>query len=161
VTARNVVVNLLYYAATVGAVPWLVLNLEDWLGLRRVPVLVLRVTALGLAVVAAGFQFWCITLFQRIGEGTPSPVWPPRRLVREGPYRCLRNPMNLGEVALFVALAMWFGSQALVAYALGAWLVFHVFVVYYEEPGLVLHFGRDYEDYCRGASRWLPRVRES
>lgn len=160
-TARNVVVNLLYYATTVGAVPWVVLNLEDWLGLRRVPVPVLRVTALGLAVAAAGFQLWCITVFQRIGEGTPSPLWPPRRLVREGPYRWLRNPMNLGEVALFVALAMWFGSQALMAYALGAWFVFHVFVVYYEEPGLVRDFRRDYEDYCRGVGRWLPRVRES
>jgi len=47
------------------------------------------------------------------------------------------------------------------AYALGAWFVFHAFVVYYEEPGLVRRFGRDYEDYCRGVGRWLPRVRES
>jgi len=160
-TARNVVLNLLYYAATVVAVPWLVLNLEDRLGLRRVSVPVLRVAAVGLAVAAAGFQLWCITVFQRIGKGTPSPAWPPRRLVRDGPYHWLRNPMNLGEVSLFVALAKWFGSQALMAYALGAWFVFHAFVVYYEEPGLVRRFGRDYEDYRRGVGRWLPRVRGS
>ena len=56
---------------------------------------------------------------------------------------------------------MWFGSPALMAYAVGAWFVFHAFVVYYEEPGLVRRFGRDYEDYCRGVVRWSARVKES
>ncbi|MSU49818.1 MAG: isoprenylcysteine carboxylmethyltransferase family protein [Opitutus sp.] len=160
-TARNVAVNFLYYGATVVAVPWLVLNLEDRLGVRHVSVPMLRVAAVGLAVAAAGFQLWCITLFQRIGNGTPSPVWPPRRLVRAGPYRWLRNPLNLGEVSLFVALAMWFGSPALMAYALVSWFVFHAFVVYYEEPGLVRRFGRDYEGYCVGVGRWWPRIEKS
>jgi protein-S-isoprenylcysteine O-methyltransferase Ste14 len=158
VTARNVVLNLLYYAATVVAVPWGLLTLEDRLGLFRVSAPVLRIAAAGLAVVAAGFQLWCVIVFQHIGEGTPSPVWPPRRLVSAGPYHWLRNPMNLGEVALFGALAMWFGSLALMAYALGAWFVFHAFVVYYEEPGLIRRFGRDYENYLRDVGRWLPRI---
>ena len=157
-TARNVALNVLYYAATVVAGPWLVLNLENRLGLRSVVVPALRVAAVGLAVAAAGFQLWCIVVFQRIGKGTPSPLWPPRQLVRGGPYRWLRNPMNLGEASFLAAMAMWFGSPGLMAYALGAWFVFHAFVVYYEEPGLVRRFGRDYEDYCRGAGRWLPRI---
>ena len=159
-TAGNVVLNLVYYATPVVAVPWLVLHLEARLGLNLVSVPVLRVLAVGLGVAAAGFQWWCISVFQRIGKGTPSPLWPPRRLVRAGPYHWLRNPMNLGEVSFLVAMAMWFGSPALLAYALGAWFVFHTFVVYYEEPGLVRRFGRDYEDYRRGVGRWLPRDRK-
>jgi len=154
--ARNVVVNLLYYAATLIAVPWLMLRLESRLGLHRPSVPALRFAAAALALAAAGIQLWCIAVFQRIGKGTPSPLWPPRQLVRVGPYRWLRNPMNLGEALLFLAIAMWFASPALAAYALGAWFVFHAFVVLYEEPGLVRRFGRDYEEYARGVGRWLP-----
>ena len=159
VTARNVVVNLLYYTATVITAPWLMLKFEDRLGLSRLSIPVLRVSAVAVAIVAAGLQLWCIAVFQRIGKGTPSPLWPPQHLVREGPYRWLRNPMNLGELSLFVAMAMWFGSPALIVYALGAWVAFSAFVVYHEEPRLLRRFDRDYEQYRRGVRRWLPRTR--
>jgi len=74
VTARSVVLNLLYHAATVIAAPGLLLHLEGWLGLPRLRLLVLRVAAVALAVAAVAFQLWCITVFQRIGRGRPS-LW--------------------------------------------------------------------------------------
>ncbi len=158
-TIRNLIVNLLYYGVTLLSIPWLLLYLEDRLGVARLDAFPLKATAVILATTAAGFQLWCIAIFQHIGRGTPSPLLPPSRLVTVGPYRWLRNPMNLGEVGLFVALGMWFGSPFLMAYAVGSWLIFHAFLIYYEEPGLARRFGGDYRSYCARVRRWWPRGR--
>ena len=157
-TARNIVTNLLYYGVTLAGLPWAVLYIEDSLGLDREGVASLRIVAVALALAGLTLQLWCITLFQRIGRGTPSPLLPPRQLVLAGPYRWLRNPMNMGEVAVFLALAAWFGSRALAAYALLAWLAFHMFVVLYEEVGLARRFGGRYETYRREVGRWIPKL---
>ncbi|MBI5239975.1 MAG: isoprenylcysteine carboxylmethyltransferase family protein [Elusimicrobia bacterium] len=100
-------------------------------------------------------------MFQREGRGTPSPAWPalpPVRLVTLGPYRLVRNPMNIGEVALFLALAGWFGSGMLLLYAIASGLTFHLFVRLREEPAHRSKFGAAYKEYCASVARWWPRV---
>jgi len=157
-TARNIALNLLYYGVTVAGLPWVVLYVQDSLGFGRESFASLRIAAVALALAGITLQLGCIALFQRIGEGTPSPLLPPRQLVLVGPYRWLRNPMNVGEVAVFLALAAWFGSWALAAYALLGWLAFHLFVVLYEEPRLARQFGGRYDAYRREVERWIPKV---
>lgn len=113
----------------------------------------------GLTLIAAGIALWTWTvgLFARIGRGTLAPWDPTRRLVVEGPYMYVRNPMIsavlcvlLGEAALFgsPALLIWFGAF----FAIN-WVGFLV----YEEPGLVRRFGDEYREYRRNVPRWLPR----
>jgi protein-S-isoprenylcysteine O-methyltransferase Ste14 len=155
-TSKNIAVNALYHGVTLVVLPWAVLTMEDSLGFGRDGVAALRMAAVGLAVAGVTLQLWCITVFQRMGEGTPSPLLPPRRLVVSGPYRWLRNPMNAGEVAVFLALAGWFGSWALAAYALLGWVAFHVFVVLHEEPRLTALFEGRYDRYRREVGRWMP-----
>jgi protein-S-isoprenylcysteine O-methyltransferase Ste14 len=157
-TARNVAVNLLYYGVTVAGLPSAVLYVENGLGFGRDGVAPLRVLAVVLLLGGMTLQLWCITLFQREGDGTPSPLWPPRQCVIAGPYRWLRNPMNVGELAVFLGLAAWFNSRALVTYALLACLAFHLFVVFYEEPRLAQRFGGRYDAYRREVGRWVPQV---
>jgi protein-S-isoprenylcysteine O-methyltransferase Ste14 len=157
-TVSNIGLNVLYYGATLAGLPSAVLYAEDQLGLGRQGVAWLRIAAVVLAVIGIVLQLWCITLFQRLGRGTPSPLLPPRHLVLTGPYRWLRNPMNAGEVVVFLALAAWFGSRALVAYAVLALFVFHTFVVLYEEPRLARQFGDRYEAYRRHVARWMRKT---
>ena len=83
----------------------------------------------------------------------------PRRLVVRGPYRYARNPMYLGAGAALAGVALYFGSRAVLAYAVLFLVVAHVFVVAYEEPGLRRRFGPDYEAYCGRVRRWIPRLR--
>ncbi len=156
-TVANILINAAYYAVTVVLLPWACLAVEDALGVVRHPGPSLRVAGAVAAVSGAGLQAWCITLFQKYGGGTPSPARPTRRLVDRGPYQWVRNPMNIGEVLVIVGLAAWFGSPALLAYALLAALAFHAFVVAVEEPRNARDFGASYNDYRRAAGRWLPR----
>jgi len=93
------------------------------------------------------------------GRGTPAPIAPPEHLVVSGLYRHVRNPMYVALVVLLFGQALLLGSVVLLEYAAIAWLLFHVFVVTYEEPTLRRQFGASYNDYCARVSRWFPRLR--
>lgn len=99
----------------------------------------------------------CILTFAFVGKGTPAPFDPPRRLVIQGPYRRVRNPMYIGAGLALAGAALFYQSFALLGYGAVFVLVTHLFVVVYEEPALRRTFGREYEAYCERAGRWWPK----
>jgi protein-S-isoprenylcysteine O-methyltransferase Ste14 len=110
--------------------------------------------ALGAMVYA-----WCLWDFAVNGRGTPAPIDAPKRLVAQGLYRYVRNPMYVGVVFIIVGWAILFQSRGVLMYAAIVAAGFHVFVVLVEEPILARKFGADYERYRREVRRWLPRMR--
>jgi len=96
--------------------------------------------------------------FVSYGDGTPSPTNPPKTLVAKGIYRIIRNPMYLAVFLFILGEAIVFQSYTLIAYFMLVWLVFHLFVVYAEEPDLRKRFGKSYEDYFKEIPRWLPKI---
>jgi protein-S-isoprenylcysteine O-methyltransferase Ste14 len=64
-------------------------------------------------------------------------------------------------LALIVGQGLLLGRELLFAWAAAAWLLFHLFVVFEEEPGLRRRFGAEYEDYCGRVARWLPTAPRS
>ena len=120
-----------------------------------------RVRLAGWVPIALGvlLLMWCWLRFLIDGRGTPAPYDPPTRLVTGRVYQWVRNPMYIGVVAVLLGESVAFLSWALLAYAGGAWLTCHLFVVLYEEPGLRRRFGQAYEDYLGRVPRWLPWVR--
>jgi protein-S-isoprenylcysteine O-methyltransferase Ste14 len=113
------------------------------------------------AVVTIGgalLALWCILSFALVGRGTPAPFDPPRRLVVQGPYAWVRNPMYIGAGVALVGASLFYQSLALLGYAAVFLLIVHLFVVLYEEPTLRGTFGADYETYCRQVMRWWPRI---
>ena len=149
---------LLFLAVTLTffvAFPWVILQSSNgfltfyigayWLfGLLPV--------ALGLALV-----FWTLLSFAFIGKGTPAPFDPPKKLVVAGPFRYVRNPMYLGAVMVVAGEAVVYQSGTVFLQAIAMWVLFHVYVVYFEEPVLKKRFGQEYADYLRVVPRWLPR----
>jgi protein-S-isoprenylcysteine O-methyltransferase Ste14 len=113
----------------------------------------------GLALIAAGFALWLWTvrLFHRVGRGTLAPWDPTSRLVVEGPYRHVRNPMISGVAAVLLGEALVLGSPGLALWAAIFPLVNHGFFLAVEEPGLERRFGDEYRAYRRAVPRWLPR----
>jgi protein-S-isoprenylcysteine O-methyltransferase Ste14 len=117
----------------------------------------------GGVVVAAGLYMvgWCFFDFAARGRGTPAPWDPPQRLVTNGLYRHIRNPIYVGVLSILLGEAVFFGSLALLAWAAVTALGFHLVVVLYEEPGLRDRFGSDYERYQAEVPRWLSRLGKS
>jgi protein-S-isoprenylcysteine O-methyltransferase Ste14 len=116
---------------------------------------------LGLLPLALGavFYFWCAWDFTFAGRGTPAPIAPPQALVVRGLYTVVRNPMYVGVLLVLLGEAIVFESALLLAYAALMFLVFHSFVLLYEEPTLQRQFGAAYEHYRHTVPRWLPNVR--
>lgn len=120
---------------------------------------------IGVAQVAGGIvtvcgallALWCVLDFALVGRGTPAPFDPPRRLVVQGPYALVRNPMYLGAGIALLGASLFYLSLALLAYAAVFFAVTHLFVVSYEEPTLRESFGDAYASYCRRVARWWPR----
>jgi protein-S-isoprenylcysteine O-methyltransferase Ste14 len=126
----------------------------------------LRFGPLGLATagilliaLGAACYFRCAFDFVLTGRGTPAPIDPPRTLVARGPYRFVRNPMYIGVLSVLLGEAAALGSITLFCYAILVALLFHWFVVLYEEPALRARFGSAYDDYRAAVPRWLPRFR--
>jgi protein-S-isoprenylcysteine O-methyltransferase Ste14 len=117
------------------------------------------VVAAGCALLAAGFclWLWTVLLFSRVGKGTLAPWDPTRRLVVEGPYRHVRNPMISGVAAVLAGEALLLGSPGLAAWAAAFPLVNTAFFIAVEEPGLERRFGDEYRAYRRAVPRWIPR----
>jgi protein-S-isoprenylcysteine O-methyltransferase Ste14 len=116
---------------------------------------------LGSAAIAAGTVLIADSMirFARVGRGTPAPWAAPTRFVATGFYRVVRNPMYVGVLAVVIGEALLFGSVAVLIWAALLVLLFHIFVVFVEEPSLASRLGAPYEDYRRRTGRWLPRIR--
>jgi protein-S-isoprenylcysteine O-methyltransferase Ste14 len=116
---------------------------------------------IGVVLGAAGVVLLvdCFLRFALEGRGTPAPVAPTEALVASGPYRHVRNPMYIAVLTIIAGQALLLGSRALAAYAGAVWLLFHIFVIVYEEPTLRRRYGASYEAYRAHVDRWWPRIR--
>jgi protein-S-isoprenylcysteine O-methyltransferase Ste14 len=82
----------------------------------------------------------------------------PPRLVVEGPYRYVRNPLYDTDVGVILGTALLSGKWFVVA-VLAAYLVQLGMQLYLEERELKTRFGEAYERYCRLVPRFVPRLR--
>ncbi len=151
--------SLLFLVLAPGTVTVLV----PWLLMRHWPAGFdatgpVRHAGLGLIVAGGMGLLLCFWDFARHGRGTPAPIDAPKRLVVRGLYRHVRNPMYVCVVTILIGEALRFGSRALAGWAVAVWLVFSLFVMLVEEPGLRKRFGAEYEGYCKKVGRWVPRI---
>ena len=139
-----------------GYVPW---TMTRWrtqpalLGLAPLRLVGVVLIAIGLLGLLDSFRRFAVE-----GFGTPAPVLPPRILVVTGLYRFVRNPMYCGIISAVVGQALLFGSTGLLLYAAVIWLLFHLWVLGYEEPTLRASFGVQYDEFCANVPRWIPRA---
>ena len=118
-----------------------------------------RMNGWALPLLAWGYlQYrWVGTYRTRLGGGGPGVSVPPERIVAEGPYRWVRNPMYLGHLVFLAGLVLLLSS-----WIAAAVLAFHV--VWFDrrvrddEARLEALFGAPYREYRGRVKRWLPGV---
>lgn len=112
--------------------------------------------ALLLLALGAAIFPRCAWDFVVAGKGTPAPIDQPKRLVIRGLYRYSRNPMYVGVLSVIAGWTVLFGAGILAAYAAAWFVIFSLFVRFYEEPHLTRKFGHEYTAYRKRVGRWLP-----
>lgn len=139
-----------------GLVPWWISHWRVEAAFLGLPVLrfaggiLLAVGAIGLLDSFGRFAIQ--------GVGTPAPVFPTQHLVVTGLYRYVRNPMYVAVVSTILGQGVILGNVGFLEYGALVWLLFHLFVMVYEEPTLGASFGSEYTAYCAEVPRWIPRL---
>jgi protein-S-isoprenylcysteine O-methyltransferase Ste14 len=136
-------------------VPYWVVGRGARLDLRPAAVAGWVLAGAGVALYFA-CAFWGFALR---GKGTPAPIDPPKKLVVEGPYRIMRNPMYWSVALVMLGEALAFRSLALAEIGCVFFAFTMLFVMVFEEPMLRHKFGAEYDAYCRRVPRWIPRFR--
>ena len=112
-----------------------------------------------------------------IAAGTAVPIWifasglahvrelpervqilPPSSLITYGPYTYTRNPLYVGEMALWLGWAILFGSPVVLLVIIVLTAVI-ILVVPWEERVLARQFGETYREYQARVPRWLGKTR--
>ena len=112
-------------------------------------------------LMLAGMKLLSATvyLFMTIGKGTLAPWFPTGKLVVTGPYRCVRNPMILGVMAILAGESLLLRSASLLAWLILFFFINQLFFLVYEEPSLEKRFGEEYRSYKKKVPRWIPDPR--
>lgn len=142
-------------ALTLAGGPWLTWHLAG--GPLAWPGTTGQWVGVWLMVNGLGLGFWCVSLFTRVGLGTPLPFDPPKRFVLAGPYRRVRNPMMLAAWLIVGGQALAYRSWAVAGYWLAFMVVGALLVRFVEEPALLRRYGQNYRTYQRQVPRWVPR----
>jgi protein-S-isoprenylcysteine O-methyltransferase Ste14 len=138
-----------------GWVPWWISHWQveaPFFGIQLFRYVGTALLALGLAGLLDSFLRFALQ-----GIGTPAPVFPTRHLVVSGLYRYVRNPMYVAVVSAILGQGLILGNLKLLEYGGLVFLLFHLFVMVYEEPTMRATFGAEYESFCARVPRWIPR----
>ncbi len=66
--------------------------------------------------------------------------------------------MILGVLLVLTGESVAIWSLNLIIWDLSFFIINNLWFVLYEEPGLYKRFGKEYDDYKKNVSRWLPRL---
>jgi protein-S-isoprenylcysteine O-methyltransferase Ste14 len=98
----------------------------------------------------------CVGIFIVKGKGTPAVFDPPTEFVAVGPYKYVRNPMYIGGFILLIGFGLFHRSLSILILFIVLFFLFHLFVVFVEEPQLEKRFGKSYIEYKNSVKRWIP-----
>lgn len=150
---------VVFWGVFLVVIPWILAALEERWGLDvKFPVLVV-VAGFALLVLASALGIWSAVTMARFGGGTPLPAEMANRLVDDGPYRILRNPMAVAGIVQGVAIGLFVESWFVIAYAIAGSLLWNWMIRPHEEADLRSRFGEDFDDYSAEVACWVPRPR--
>lgn len=117
-----------------------------------------------LILLMVGFVYgiWSVIIQNTVGEGGPVEIGnleispKTRNLVVSGPYRYTRNPMLFGTFLIYLAFALLINSITAVVLISAIFIFMLTVVVKMEEQRLLKDFGKQYEDYRKKVSMFIP-----
>jgi protein-S-isoprenylcysteine O-methyltransferase Ste14 len=99
-----------------------------------------------------------LSLFIKKGDGTIAPWNPTSKLVVDGVYGHVRNPMITGVFLALTGETVVLGSVPITAWTILFVLANLIYIPLIEEPKLAERFGKEYLVYKENVPRWIPRL---
>ncbi len=116
---------------------------------------------LGLVLLIAGvcLAIWTMVLFHKIGKGTLAPWAATKKLVIEGPFKYVRNPMIIGVLGVLSAEALILNSIIIFYWAVLFFIINCIYFKVFEEKQLERKFGNEYLEYKKNVPMWIPKIK--
>jgi protein-S-isoprenylcysteine O-methyltransferase Ste14 len=118
----------------------------------------LALVCLVVAALGLSLALWTVWVQFRHARGTPVPVMAIKKLLTDKPHSLCRNPMALGTLVFYFAIAILTGSfKPVVEVVLfGCFLVAYIKLI--EEKEVTLRFGEEYFGYKQSTPFLVPRL---
>jgi protein-S-isoprenylcysteine O-methyltransferase Ste14 len=109
----------------------------------------------GLALIAAGesLRLWSVHHIGAISRTRSDRLGP---LINTGPFALVRNPLYLGNIALWAGFAVATGLLWLAPFVILVLAAEYHAIVRWEEELLMTRLGDSYRQYVRLVPRWIP-----
>lgn len=117
--------------------------------------MVTAVIALAVVVLAEGLRIWAVGC---AGSATRTRGDTIPELVVAGPFRFVRNPLYIANIAMYTATAVLFGFNTLAVVVFVYSAIQYHFIVAFEEDRLRNTFGPSYAKYLERVPRWIPKL---
>jgi protein-S-isoprenylcysteine O-methyltransferase Ste14 len=102
-----------------------------------------------LLILAAGLgRVWAASYIAGFKSG---------KVVQDGPYSVMRNPLYFFSFLGFAGVGLVFGSLILSVLLIGVFLITHLPIIKYEEGKLLALFGDEYAAYKEKTPRFFPK----
>lgn len=159
-TIKSIIFTLIVPGFVLGYVPYILYDAQGSFGIGILRNIGWLLIALGTLLYA-----WSVLNFLIEGNGTPA-IWftkqlkkligeEPSKLVSSGLYKISRNPMYLGVLMIVFGQSILLESKSILIYTGILAVLFHLVVVFLEEPHLKKKYGEEYERYLKNTPRWL------
>ena len=115
-----------------------------------------------LLVMGLIYGIWSVIIQNTVGQGGPVEIGnieispKTRNLVVSGPYKCTRNPMLFGTFLIYLAFALFINSITAVVLVSAIFVFMLTVVVKMEEKRLLKDFGKQYDEYRKKVSVFIP-----
>ena len=110
-------------------------------------------------ILGAFLAIWAMILFQRIGRGTLAPWAATKKLVIEGPYKYVRNPMIIGVLLILTGEAFILNTRFIFYWMLTFFIINCIYFKLFEEKQLEKNFGVEYLEYKKNVPMWFPKLK--
>ena len=152
--------SIIYVPLFIMSFGWIALNVRVFD--RQIGVILpLWARSIGIIFLTVGgtLVLICVAIFIIRGKGTPAVFDPPTKFVATGPYAYVRNPMYIGGFILLAGFGLYHTSLSILILSVILIGLFHLFVVFVEEPNLEKLFGKSYVEYKKHINRWIPKLK--
>lgn len=152
---KTVILALLFGFLTWIFLPLFFITLNDYFHFLIIQNIFLKLIGIVLIIIGITAVIYLIFIFKILGNGTPVPIEPTKKLIVKGLYKYSRNPLYISHLTILLGIALFFGRITLFIYCLLVFLVFNAIIIYWEEPQLKKRFGKEYLNYMRKVPRWI------
>ncbi len=104
-----------------------------------------------------GFVFIVLAGVGRIWAAAYISGFKSGKVIKDGPYSMMRNPLYFFSFLGFAGVGLVFGSIIFAILLIAVFLITHWPTILSEEAKLGKLFGQEYHDYCKATPRFFPK----